>query len=384
MKATRRRLQKGSLSLRAGGWFCRYYSGKHPNRRMVSHRLADKNDVYYSKSSVALRKLMIEHMASVNEKELGPDTGESSTIACFYEGTYLPWVAQNKKESTHHSYKTIWQKWLKKEFGSKTLDGYRTSDASKFLTRLADDKFGRNYIGHVRSLMSGIFSHAVNLGQLDRNPMREAKCLSKMKAPKPAESYSLREVEDMISCLAERPDAQLLVGLCAFLGLRPSECAGLQWNDVDLPGGFIYLRRGVVRGVVGDLKTVGSAASLPIIEPVRTMFELQKGRRTWVFENREGKPRDMKEFVWRTIKPAVEKWNAQHKKDGHIKWLGLYGLRRTAASLLWSLTGDTQASQLVLRHSSPNTTVKHYLVADRTKMFAGLKLLEAHVTKGKD
>jgi hypothetical protein len=59
-------------------------------------------------------------------------------------------------------------------------------------------------------------------------------------------------------------------------------------------------------------------------------------------------------------------------------------LRRTAASLLWSLTGDTQASQLVLTHSSPNTTVKHYLVADRTKMFAGLKLLEAHVARAKD
>jgi hypothetical protein len=31
-----------------------------------------------------------------------------------------------------------------------------------------------------------------------------------------AESYSLREVEDMISGLKDRPDLQLLVALCGF------------------------------------------------------------------------------------------------------------------------------------------------------------------------
>jgi hypothetical protein len=82
--------------------------------------------------------------------------------------------------------------------------------------------------------------------------------------------------------------------------------------------------------------------------------------------------------VARIIRPAIEKWgNAQHEEK--IVWKGLYALRRTAASLLWSLTGDTQASQQVLRHSSPSTTVRHYLVADRSKMLLGLKLLEAKI-----
>ena len=80
-------------------------------------------------------------------------------------------------------------------------------------------------------------------------------------------------------------------------------------------------------------------------------------------------------MVRKVVLPAIRKWNVEHEQK--IEWKGLYALRRTASSLLWSLTGDTQASQQVLRHSSPSTTIKHYLVADRTKMESGLRLLEA-------
>ncbi|MFZ0798294.1 MAG: tyrosine-type recombinase/integrase [Terriglobales bacterium] len=173
-----------------------------------------------------------------------------------------------------------------------------------------------------------------------------------------------------ISALKDRPDLQLLVALCGFLGLRPSEASGLAWDCVDLTTGQLHIRRGVVRNVVGDLKTEGSSASLPLIEPVGSLLELVRkaGARTWVFENSAGKPADLKAVVWRFIKPAIEKWNSEHEKENQIRWLGLYGLRRSAASLLWSLTGDTQASQLLLRHSSPQTTIKHYLTVDRSKL----------------
>jgi integrase len=147
----------------------------------------------------------------------------------------------------------------------------------------------------------------------------------------------------MISALKDRPDLQLLVALCGFLGLRPSEASGLAWDCVDLTTGQLHIRRGVVRNVVGDLKTAGSSASLPLIEPVGPLLELvrKNGAGTWVFENSAGKPTDLKAIVWRFIKPAIEKWNSETKKENQIRWLGLYGLRRSAASLLWSLTGDT-------------------------------------------
>lgn len=117
------------------------------------------------------------------------------------------------------------------------LAAYKTSDASKFLTRLADSGLGRNSISHIRSLLSGIMSHALNLGVIDRNPLEGAKVLSKVKQPVDTESYSLREVEDMISALEGESDCRLLVGLCGLLGLRPSEATALGWDCVDLESG---------------------------------------------------------------------------------------------------------------------------------------------------
>jgi hypothetical protein len=132
----RKRLQKGSLILRSGVWYTRYWQGNSPDKKLVSHKLAEKNDVYYSKSSVELRKFNAEHMAKVNA-EVQPST-DGQLISDFWEHTYLKWVEANKKPSTLHSYKQIWNQHLKKHFVKTRLDDYRTSDAYKFLNGLAD------------------------------------------------------------------------------------------------------------------------------------------------------------------------------------------------------------------------------------------------------
>jgi len=376
---TRNRIQKGSLTLRSGNWYVRYWTGQKSDRKMAAHKLGTKDDVLYGRSSGQLRKLAEEHMAKVNA-EAEAFVEEDQTIVEFFERTYLPWVEANKKPSTVHSYKQIWSQHLEKHFGQRTLTGYRTSDSYKFLNGLADSKLGRNAIGHVRSLMSGIFKKAVNLDLIDRNPIRECEIDSKMKPPKDYEAYSPREVEDLISALADRPDLQLLITLQAYLGLRPSECAGLAWDCVDLVAGKIHLRRGVVRGIVGDLKTKGSVATLPVIEPVGSLLGTAYAKRVegqiWMFENGRRKSADLNAFVWRYIRPAIAKWNAEHGPESQIRWIGMYGLRRAASNYMWDLTGRTEAAQLLLRHAKPTTVNQHYLGADRSKLTIGLKLLE--------
>jgi integrase len=109
------------------------------------------------------------------------------------------------------------------------------------------------------------------------------------------------------------------VALQAYLGLRPSECQGLAWDCVDLQAGEIHLRRGVVRNVIGDLKTKGSVATLPAIEPVLSLLQLvgKTNARTWVFENSVGRPADLKAIVWNHIKPAIKTWNESHGPENH-------------------------------------------------------------------
>jgi integrase len=135
------------------------------------------------------------------------------------------------------------------------------------------------------------------------------------------------------------------------------------------------LRRGLVRGKVDDLKTKGSVRSLPIIDPIRILLE-QQSRSTngWLFENQAGGPRDLKDMVRKVIRPAIAAWN--ETPDEKLEWRSLYAFRRTASSTLWSLTKSVEASQLLLGHTTPDATMKHYLKANKSALAAGLKMLE--------
>lgn len=229
--------------------------------------------------------------------------------------------------------------------------------------------------------MSGIFTFAGRRGLIKVNPIHFAEPEVDPQDVQETTSYSVREVEDMISALCSHPDAQLVIALCGFLGTRPSECAAIKWSDIDSE--FIHLRRGLVRGKIDDLKTKGSVRDLPIIEPVRILLELQPpSTNGWLFENKNGGPRSLHHMVRLVIRPAIAKWNETH--DEKLEWRSLYAFRRTASSTLWSLTKSVEASQLLLGHETPNVTMKHYLKANKSALAAGLKQLEASLmNKGK-
>jgi integrase len=345
---------------------------------MVRHKLAEKSDKFHSASCLPIRHLASRHMAMVNE-DLGMDE-LSPKIKDFFETQYMPWVEKSKKNSTRANYADVWKSHLEKHFGETRLKGYKTVTASLFLTRLSE-KYSSNTMKGIRNLMSGIFTFAGRRGLIEVNPIHFA---GSEIAPRPVpatQSYSVRELEDLISALVDHPQAQLLVALCGFLGTRPSEANGIQWSDIDQD--FIHLRRGIVHRVIDDLKTAGSVRSLPIIEPIRTLLALQPvPHGIWVFQNRYNEnPQYFGDMVRTVIRPAIEKWNASHDASRQLVWKSLYGLRRTAASTLWSLTKSVEASQQLLGHTTPNVTMRHYLKANKQALTDGLKQLEDSLRK---
>ena len=58
--------------------------------------------------------------------------------------------------------------------------------------------------------------------------------MSQPKTPKPEKghAYSVEESFAILNAI-QRTDGTLLFALCAFEGLRPSEAAGLKWEDID-------------------------------------------------------------------------------------------------------------------------------------------------------
>ena len=78
-----------------------------------------------------------------------------------------------------------------------TLQSYRTHVGSSFLLSLTKTQ-GRRTLNHIRSLASGIFTHAINEGRLESNPWHDVRILGKVKPPKGTEHYTLEEVEQVI------------------------------------------------------------------------------------------------------------------------------------------------------------------------------------------
>lgn len=339
-----------------------------PVRVQRSHKLMDRDNRYFSASCKAVVDKADEFMRTT----VNSATTEDLLITNFWTDTYLPFIEQNKKPSTVAGYRQIWEQHLKDHFTGKTLQEYRTFIGAEFFLKLTKTQ-GRRTLNHIRSLMSGIFQHALNLGKVTVNPCRGIKYLGKVKEPKATAHYTLEEAEDIISALVEHPDCQLIMALSCFLGLRPGEIAGLKWEDFDET--HVHIRRAVVRGIVGTTKTPESVASLPLFDRVSLFVELWRGKCTkskegWVFANERGNPVSLRDVVARTIRPAVEKANLQ--------WRGLYAGRRGAGTAIIGLTnGNYAAAQELLRHKHMSTTLQFYKKQTKSALNDGIKALES-------
>src|SRR2546426_6840426 len=336
-------------------------------RALKSHKLADKDEKHFSASCKAVQSLCDEFM-----RQLNPTETADVLISDFWTQTYLPHLTETKKASTLNGYLKLWNTHLNGAFVGVLLRDYTVVHATRWLTSLVKNKkLGRRSLAHVRSLASGMFRHAKQLGYIEENPISESESHVKPPSPEATHAYSLEEAEAIVNALIDNLQAQLVFMLATFLGLRPGEISGLKLTDVD--DNWIHIRRAAWRGIVGTTKTDDAVASVPLIEPVRSLFltwrsECPPSVNGWCFPNRNGEPMEMNGFCRRVIVPAL--------KAKGLEWHGLYAGRRAAGTLLTQLTGDALAAQCVLRHSNLATTTAFYIKPSREEAVNGMRLVE--------
>jgi integrase len=367
------RHQAGYVFAANGAFHVRYYVTQvvdgQLRRVQKSGRLCSKSD-----GTKTAKRLAAAVMERVNAQS-GRVEQVDVSVTEFWERTYLPHLERTTKPSTLNGYCKLWGQHLALQLSSFTLRTYRTVDATRFLTSLAERDLCTRTIAHVRSLLSGLFRHALRTGLIETNPVRDAGSLTPARTPEPTHAYTLDEAESIVSALIDNPQAQLIFALACFLGLRPGEIAGLQWSDFTgevSSETWLHVRRSSWRGVVGTTKTPESVASLPVIEPVRQMLAAWKisAKNEWVFPSTRGDcPIDVSDYGKRVIRRLVEKHG--------IVWRGLYSGRRGAATVVTQLTGNALAAQVILRHKNLAVTTAHYVKPSREAAVNGLKLLEA-------
>jgi integrase len=398
----RRASGEGSVRLKNGAWHLEYKDAEGTRK---SAKLCDKDDLHFSATCAAVRELAGKKLteltaASIRSNGSGPKP--DVRIVDFWENVYLPWAKEvnpkvgepNLRPSTVTGYEQVWSLHLRDHFADGQLREYETPTATVFLTGLAKTQ-GRNTIAHIRSLMSGIFKHALSQGYTKANPIRDASVLGKTARPAKTGHYSLKEALSILAALADHVECQLVMSLSFFWGLRPSEIRGLRWEDFcdgssehctickeddwDIEVAHVHIRRAIDKqGNETGLKTDEAEQPLPLMIPIAMPLQIWRehcGSATqgWLFENKNGNPADLRDWVRTKIRPALKP---------PLKWKGLYAGRRGAATMLLQLSGNALASQQLLRHKPGSAvTARHYLKAVPEALLAGTKLVEDAVEK---
>jgi integrase len=370
------RHQRGYIFEKHGSFHVRYYAAVDGARKQLSHRLCakDRSTGHGSPSAKTVRAICEDFMRTVNTEAPTPsEVVKQRTVVSFFNWTYYRFIKRNLKHSTVMGYKQVWEGRLREHFGNTKLRDYRTPMMTKYLTSLAKTLRGRT-LQHIKATASSVFAHAVATGECDFNPIRDAMVLGKAVENNQTQSYSLEEMENVISALVDRVDCQLMMALTLFSGLRKCEIGALQWGDLD--DKICHVRRAVVRGVVGTPKTLKSVRSVPLIAPVRLLVGLWRTKSTgtgWVFPSERGTPIDPSRVARFIIQPAL--------KRAGVPWKGFHAGRRGLGTALRKLTGNSNAGRDVLGHSTDQVTQEHYEARMPEEALKGMRLLEAQVTK---
>jgi hypothetical protein len=193
------RIQSGYIYEASGAFFVRYYVTEivdgEQKRVQRSERLCSKGAKFYARNAKAVKLLRDEFMLTVNQQAGQVNVADTTVVDFWRRRTFLT-QTENLRHSTMHGYRQIWGQHLKAHFGTLTLREYRTHIGSQFLTSLSKT-LGRQP-QHIRSLASGIFTHAVNTGLLESNPWHDVRILGRVKPPKATKHYTLEEAENII------------------------------------------------------------------------------------------------------------------------------------------------------------------------------------------
>lgn len=220
--------------------------------------------------------------------------------------------------------------------------------------------------GNIRNVLAVVFNCAMRWGFVDMgtNPMSLVRVKGVSRRLEEPRVLSIEECHRLIEALPGEPYRTMAV-LDLATGLRCSELLGLKWQDLDWEGLTLLVRRAIVDGVVGDVKTRYSKSGMPL-DPALAKI-LFRWRRLSKFNG----PEDWVFASWRTngvlpfrstavlsdyIKPAAIKAGL----GGSIGW---HTFRHTFSSILRANGEDLKVQQELLRHADIRTTMNVYTQA---------------------
>lgn len=147
--------------------------------------------------------------------------------------------------------------------------------------------------------------------------------------------------------------------------MRPGEARGARWEDYN--DKTLTVKQSVWRKHTTDPKTTSAAKPVPVIEPLRELLAELRNVEGNPADGPilrgllAGKPLNLDMLAREVILPAVRNPENYEPNAERQSWHGYYAFRRGIATLASSVARDPMAAKGLLRHSSVNTTLTHYI-----------------------
>ena len=208
-----------------------------------------------------------------------------------------------------------------------------------------------------------VLSYAARRGLIGSNPMRR---LERGERPSPGRREMRILQREEINALLDATDSRYrpLLATAAFTGMRLGELLGLAWQDADLNGGVIHVRKQLDRdGERVDPKTpqaIRDVVLMPALARLLRQHRLASPHSRpsdLVFASALGTGLDRRNVSRRGLERAIRRAGLD---DPNRPTLRFHDLRHTFASLLIAQGANVVFVARQLGHASPDITLRVY------------------------
>ena len=281
--------------------------------------------------------------------------GEKPNCATFADAAirYMTLKSGDWGKKMRGTMKSVIERQIVPALGARLVADLKPSDIKEFFNRIAEsssESLTKKCVTHVR----GIFDVLVEDNVLAKNPAK-AMIVTMPKTRKPNGRFlTMSECRKLLASVTGAD--YLILRLLLSCALRPSELFALRLDDVE-DGRLRIDEAAVPCQPVGATKTDDSDAYVPLsaaLELELRAYIQQEGIRNpreFLFPSEVGTVMDHDRYLARRLKPIA--------RNAEIIGLNFQVLRRTVATHLQD-HGEVRSAQGLLRHSDPQTTLKHY------------------------
>jgi integrase len=215
---------------------------------------------------------------------------ECPTLADYADRWLESYAKAACKFSTIQSYEGMLKSHIKPLLGHKRLDEIKRGDIKELLYAKINSGFEPGTVSNIKACLSSILTHAFEDELIPGNPAsRTGRLLKRKDHKKDVNPFTAKEAAIFLEACQKHQARYYPFFLCALrTGMRLGELLALEWGDIDFQGGFIEVRRSLVRGKVvtpksGKARRVDMsqqlAATLKALRTERKAQALKKGWR---------------------------------------------------------------------------------------------------------